>query len=148
MNKIKLQEAIILELDAIFKRAQDSALRAYQTATHKENVAENKYDTLGLEASYLAHGQGKRVVECETNMTMFRSLKVAEYTSDMKIDVGALVVLSDENDQQQLLFLGPCAGGVKFKFENKEIFIITPSSPIGRELIGRFVEDEFEANMV
>jgi len=33
---------------------------AHETATHEENIAENKYVTLGLEAAYLATGQARR----------------------------------------------------------------------------------------
>ena len=39
--------------------------------THEENIAENKYDTLGLEAAYLAQGQAQRVNECYLSIQQF-----------------------------------------------------------------------------
>ena len=44
------------DLDVLTRAAQT----AYEAATAEENIAENKYDTLGLEASYLATGQARR----------------------------------------------------------------------------------------
>jgi transcription elongation GreA/GreB family factor len=32
-------------------------------ATHSENIVANKYDTLAVEAAYLAHGQSMRFAE-------------------------------------------------------------------------------------
>ena len=39
---------------AVLELLQRAAQTAYEAATHAENIAENKYDTLGLEASYLS----------------------------------------------------------------------------------------------
>lgn len=47
---------IIADLNAAIQTALAAADDARATATNKENVAENRYDTLGLEAAYLAHG--------------------------------------------------------------------------------------------
>jgi len=41
-------------------RAERAVQAAHETATHEENIAENKHDTLGFEASYLATGQARR----------------------------------------------------------------------------------------
>ena len=45
---------------------------------HRESVAETKWDTFGLENSYLAHGQSVRVAECETDLAYFRKFSFAE----------------------------------------------------------------------
>ena len=68
MNKALLLEKIITVLEITYQNAVEAAMRAYNTATNDENVAENKYDTLALEASYLAHGQALRVAECEADI--------------------------------------------------------------------------------
>ena len=45
-----------------------------------------------------------------------------------------------------MVFLGPVAGGLKLEFDGDEVLVITPASPLGRELIGKqcgdFVEIE------
>jgi len=50
MNKKRLVEQIIFELTTLLQQTVQAAQQAYDTATSEENVAENKYDTLGLEA--------------------------------------------------------------------------------------------------
>ena len=50
IDKAGLHQAILAELESINQAAAEAAIQAYNDATAKENVAENKYDTLGLEA--------------------------------------------------------------------------------------------------
>ena len=54
MNKHAVLQLILEKLTVDLDIVQRAAQTAYETATHEENIAENKYDTLGLEASYLA----------------------------------------------------------------------------------------------
>jgi hypothetical protein len=59
MNKQTVHQLILDKLRRSRHRGTRRADR-YETATHEENIAENKYDTLGLEASYLAAGETGR----------------------------------------------------------------------------------------
>jgi hypothetical protein len=147
MNKRLLLEQIVLALAAVHQGAMDAAMLAYNTATHEENVAENKYDTLGLEAAYLAQGQAQRVTECEAELHAFKLLSAADFSPLQPLAVGALIILSDEKGVEQNLFFGPAAGGLKLRFEGKNIVIITPSSPLGQALLGRVVGDEVAVNV-
>ena len=56
----------------IYTRA---AKASHAEATAEENRAENKYDTRGLEASYLATGQANKVLELEAAIEAFSDLK-------------------------------------------------------------------------
>src|SRR3990167_5836127 len=60
LNKAQLLHQVIAHLETALSQAQQAAQTAYEAATDEENIAENKYDTLGLEASYLATGQARR----------------------------------------------------------------------------------------
>lgn len=57
MNKTAVYQQMLEKLAIDLDVLQRAAQTAYEAATHEENIAENKYDTLGLEASYLATGQ-------------------------------------------------------------------------------------------
>lgn len=144
MNKQLLHDAIINALQAVHQGAVDAALQAHDTATNKETVAENKYDTFGLEASYLAHGQAKRVAEYEADLAAFEGLVATEFYADSSIAIGALIHLEDIAGVGQWLFLSPAAGGLKLCFDYKHITLITVSSPLGTALIGCSVGDEVE----
>lgn len=141
--KRKLIDHLIIELEATYETALTAAKRAHSTATDKANVAENKYDTLALEAAYLAEGQAKRASECHTDLYAIQNLKALDYTLNDAIVVGALVKLIDQHNKLLSLFLAPVSGGLKFVFEQRTIVVITQSSPLGKKLLGKFVDDEF-----
>src|SRR5476651_1472353 len=124
--------------------AQRAAQTAYETATHEENIAENKYDTLGLEASYLAAGQARRVEEIKQSLTLCQNLQLRAYDDQRGIEVGALLGLEDENGRQQWLFLAPDAAGLKVDVVGQPVTVITPRSPLGNSLLGKFEGDEVE----
>lgn len=143
-RKKKLINHLILELEATYQNALMAAKRAHSTATDKANVAENKYDTLALEAAYLVEGQAKRALECRANLNAIQNLIVIDYLLSEPIVVGASVKLIDQDEKLLSLFLAPVSGGIKFVFEQQTIVVITPSSPLGKKLLGKFVDDEFE----
>ena len=147
MNKKLLHQAIRAELNTLRQDAINAAMQAYNTATHEENVADNKYDTLGLEASYLAQGQAKRVAECEANLTFFAELKITHFTQQTANSLGALIYLMDDSDSEQILFLAPNSGGVKINASGLSITLITPSAPLGKKIMGCYVDEEIDIEL-
>jgi transcription elongation GreA/GreB family factor len=136
MNKRALIKTIIARLNAdlevYFKAAQASRAEA----THEQSKAENKYDTRGLEASYLARGQSRQAAEIEAAIAAFEKLDAREFGPGEPIDLGALVEL--EHNKERLAYLiGPRAGGTEVVHEKQEVLVITPQSPLGEQLIGR-----------
>jgi len=144
MNKQQVLQRIIEKLDVDLDIAIRAAQTAYETATHEENIAENKYDTLGLEASYLAAGQAKRVEEIRQSLSLCQNLALRPYDEQRGIEVGALLGLEDEKGREQWLFLAPDAAGLKVDLVGQLITVITPRSPLGKSLLGKFEGDEVE----
>ena len=145
MNKKLLAETLLIALSDVHQSAVDAAKRAYDTATDNENVAENKYDTLALEAAYLAQGQSLRVEQCEADLIAFKEINIK--TPDTAVKVGALVLLIDEQDNERWLFFGPTAGGLKVLFEGQRIVVVTASSPLGHAIAGKQVGQEVSVNI-
>ena len=145
MNKRAIIKKIIArlteELQVYFRAAHASRTEA----THESSKAENKYDTRGLEASYLARGQSKQAAEIEAAITEFEKLPVKKFDVDEPISLGALVEL--ENDGENLFyFIGPRAGGTEILHDKKEILVITPQSPLGEQLLGKKSGDRPQLN--
>ena len=76
MDKAQLHQTIINALLVVLETSKNAAIQAHEAATNGETVAENKFDTFDLEASYLAAGQSKRVSESEEKINIFQQLKV------------------------------------------------------------------------
>lgn len=147
MNKHAVHHLILEKLKVDLDIAQRAAQTAYETATHEENIAENKYDTLGLEASYLAAGQARRVEEIRQALVLCQNLILRPYDEQQGIQIGTLLGLEDDNGNQQWLFLGPDAAGLKVYLVGQLITVITPRSPLGKSLLGKFEGDEVEINV-
>jgi len=148
MDKIGLLNTIVSTLKRLHQSAENAAQEAHHVATHEENIAENKYDTMGLEASYLAHGQKKRQAECEADLICIKALQPIIFNAETAITIGAVILLENiETETQQWLFLSPAAGGVQLQYTGKTITLITPSSPLGQALIERHQGDDFELSI-
>ena len=144
MNKPFVHQLILDKLRIDLDIAERAAQTAYETATHEENIAENKYDTLGLEASYLAAGQAKRVEEIRHSLNLCQNLILRAYDDQRGIEVGALLGLEDDKGREQWLFLAPDAAGLKVDVVGQLVTVITPRSPLGKSLLGKFEGDEVE----
>jgi transcription elongation GreA/GreB family factor len=142
MDKASLHHIIISALEAVLYTSKNAAIQAHETATNGETIAENKYDTFGLEASYLAAGQSKRVLECEDNVKIFKLLEVQDFKPESLIRLGALVELEDVQSNIKTLFLSPVAGGLKVSFNQLEVTLITPLAPLGKALMNHGLGDD------
>lgn len=143
MDKKALHQLIIKALKSRHEIALAAAQQAYETATHEENVAENKYDTLGLEASYLAEGQSRRFAEAEVELKKFEQLNVRLFREDDSVQIGAWLKLRDLNSDELLeVFLSPVAGGLTIEFNDHKILMLTTKAPLGKALLGAYLEDE------
>jgi transcription elongation GreA/GreB family factor len=147
MNKSILCAVIVDQLEVAVNSASAAADQARDTATDKQNVAENKYDTLGLEAAYLAHGQSERAVQLTKALDDFRELQKRIQPHD-QIEVGSLVSLEDDSGSARYVFIGPAAGGHTVSFEGINITVITASSPLGQSLMTLSIDDQVMTEIV
>jgi len=142
MRKEQLLQQIIATLNADLALLSAAARAAHAAATHEECIPDNKYDTTALEASYIAQGQANRAQEIRGALASYRALALRTFTDDTPIRLTALVILEDEEGNRRSLFLGPEAGGLKLVDGGEETVVITPTSPLGRALIGKVAGDE------
>src|SRR5688572_1165761 len=127
---------IIAQLVGELESFAKAARAAHAEATHEQSKAENKYDTRGLEASYLARGQSRQVAEIEQAIEKFEKMPARDFAPGEPIDTGAVVELTSGREKN-LYFVGPRAGGTEVVFEKREVLVITPESPLGAQLIGK-----------
>jgi transcription elongation GreA/GreB family factor len=140
VNTSKVIEAIIAHLTGELALYIRAAQTARSEATDEQSKAENKYDTRGLEASYLARGQSRQAAELESAIEVFRSMTTGKFGPATPIDVGALVEL-EVRKARVFYFVGPSMGGTEVMVDGEEITVLTLASPLGQQLSGRKVGD-------
>jgi transcription elongation GreA/GreB family factor len=122
-----------------------SAKAAHQAATHEESKAEDRHDTFAIEASYLAAGQAVRVEELDRTIVEFESFLAGTSPHD-QIAVGDLVTYECEGATTHA-FLAKNGGGTKLTLDGVTVQVISPTSPLGDELMGRKAGEEFELEL-
>lgn len=147
LNKAALLELVINQLADELQRAEYAALTAHETATHEENIAENKYDTLGLEAAYLASGQARRVAEIRQAILTWRQLRPREYSAERGIEMGSLVCLANADDVHTLLFIGPDGASMKLTVEGNNVQVISANAPLAKATLGKLDGAEIKVNL-
>ena len=142
MDKSLLQQQVLERLAEDLLQVEEALRASHETATHEENIAENKYDTLGLEASYLATGQARRAEAIRQSLASWRQFRPRPYDAGKGIQLGALVSLVDADDRQQLLFIGPDGGSMKLASGALMVQVISSEAPLGRAIMGKCEGDE------
>lgn len=147
VDKKTVHQAFTNSLLQRFETAKWAAKQAHDAATNEESVAENKYDTFGLEASYLAHGQSQRVLECEKDWLLFNKKSPDMFSEGDTIELWCLVVLEGVeagDGVDKYFFISPCTGGLTIDINGKTVYLVTTSSPVGKALLGKMVGEEVE----
>lgn len=142
MDKHLLQQLVLERLTEDLQQTEQAARVAHETATHEENIAENKYDTLGLEAAYLATGQAQRAEAIRQVMAHWRQFRPGPCEASQGIQLGALVCLVDSSGKQQQLFLGPVGGSMKLVCGDQIVQVISVEAPLGKAMLGKFEGEE------
>lgn len=144
MHKEKLLNNILRALSTDLELLTQAARTAHAAATHPECQPDNKYDTTGLEASYVAQGQANRAQDIRQALESYRSLDLREFEEDTPIRLTALVTIEAHSGNCKRVFLGPDAGGLKINVDGEECTVVTPRSPLGRALLGKVCGDDIQ----
>jgi len=136
VNKTALVKKIVTQLAGELELYAKAARAAHAEATHEQSKAENKYDTRGLEASYLARGQSRQAAETAQALKQLESMQLRAFGPADPIDLGAVVEI-ERTGERSIYFIGPRAGGTEVRHERKEVLVVTPQSPLGQQLVGK-----------
>ncbi|MEI6892581.1 MAG: hypothetical protein V5783_10465 [Pontiella sp.] len=135
MDKRKIFKAVFQSLEEELRRQLKGQAMAAEGATHAESKAETKWDTCGLEQSYLARGLAQQFEKLAGQVDDLRTFVAADYAG-RAIDVGALIE-TETDGYTDVFFLLYCGGGTEVEVDGREITVITPESPVGEVLKGK-----------
>ncbi len=146
IDKSELVKKIVASLVESLEVLDKAARASHAEATHESSKAENKYDTRGLEAAYLAGAQAKQAREILDSIARYEALPLKDFAPDTPIDLTALVELETDGTSSTY-FIGPKNGGLEITHDRREIMVITPQSPLGQNLTGRKSGEKWSAKL-
>jgi transcription elongation GreA/GreB family factor len=144
MNKKQIINDILVYLEKELAATVTAANNAHLAATDDQSVAETQYDTLAIEASYLAEGQSRRVQEIQQAQKALELFSPRNQQENMPITLGTLVQIAQDKIKQHWFFIAPAAGGFRGTLEDQNYTVLTPNSPMAKALIGKLIDDEIE----
>jgi len=143
VTKETLRAELLAALEAALVTARAAHATAIEGATHPEAKAENDKDTRGLEQSYLARGVAQRVADLEAAVHDVGRLVLRAFSRTDPVALTALVTI-DEDGETETLFIAPAGGGTML---SGGVQVVTTSSPLGRALLGKRVDDDVELKL-
>ncbi|MDE3166062.1 MAG: hypothetical protein KGN36_09665, partial [Acidobacteriota bacterium] len=102
-----------------------------------------RYDTMGVEAAWVADGLAKNLTLKREALGRLKALRLSD--SPQRGSVGTIVgVGPDEGPVEMLYFILPACGGAELPSPEPEkvVRVVTPGANVGRELIGKELGDE------
>jgi len=141
MDKKQILKSVQEALAEEVRRQLAAQQTAADGATHAEARAETKWDTCGLEQSYLARGHAMQFEALAKQAEELRAFVPSDF-SGKPIAAGALVQ-TEMGGEIALFFLLHCGGGTEIQVDGREITVITPESPVGAALTGKRQGDAY-----
>ncbi|MFM2416788.1 MAG: hypothetical protein RL385_1511 [Pseudomonadota bacterium] len=147
MDKQFMVEQLLSRIRAsvdVAKREQDAAaLEAREGASADEKRADSR---VALEFSSIAQAQGRRAGAALDELSVLEAFHPAPLSATRpQVALGAIVEVED-GDEGRTIFLAPAGAGMELTMPDGDGFVtvVTPSSPLGKAVIGRQVGDTVE----
>jgi len=138
MNKKSIFNQIIAQLRNEKEKAEQAREVAQKEANQHVGRMESRYDTFKQEAQYEVASQESRIVGYQNGIDQINALRaeISLAHAAPVIQVGSGVELRSETGEEHLYVLSPAGGGMTITEEDNSIFVLTPDSPLGKQLLG------------
>ena len=142
MNKSDVLQSLIESMEAELRKMVAASKDAADYATNEEARAESKWDTQGLEASYLAAGQAEQARQLREGIELLQSSRDRLLQPQTDVTLGALVQC-DFGGETENFFLAPAGGGHVLEVDGEAVTVVTLQSPIVSRLLGKRAGEGF-----
>ena len=82
-----------------------------------------------------------RIAELEQSIALYQKFHRPSFDACATIQLGALVCIEDDQEQQRHLLIGPASGGLIIDSSQGPVQVITPTAPLGQILMGKRLDD-------
>ena len=140
-EKRQLLKQVVAALSEDLNALTESQKKAAEGVTHEDAKQEGDKDMRSTEASYVARGLARRVEELSESLRILAGVRLP--TKPVRVGIGVFVELEDEETEViARYFVLPTAGGLRLKIQEGTMTVLTPSSPLGKSLLGKHLDDE------
>jgi hypothetical protein len=145
INKTALLAEIIHKLEAEVKQLRESFEEAKLTSIEAPGRMQSRYDTMGVEAAWVADGLAKSIEEKVEGVYKLKNFRMPE--DPERVSIGCLVGIGPENgDIESVFWILPACGGISIPIDdNLTLQTVMPQAPVARALIGKSLDDEVTA---
>jgi len=142
MQKDEVIAALIAALETELAAAEHASRDAASYATDEESRAESKWDTQGLEASYLAAGQAGQAKQLLNALSQLKGQR-SELEQPCRVVQRGTLAQCQIGRTTDWFFFAPSGGGETLKLDSGEVTVITQESPLARSLVGCMAGSDF-----
>jgi transcription elongation GreA/GreB family factor len=149
VDKRALVEQLASKIQQSASIAHRAVVDATEGARESATPAEKREDgRVALEFQSLAKGQAQRVERANAALAALESFQPKSLGSRARITLGAVVEVED-GVAGRTFFLAPVGAGIELTGPDGDGFlsVVTPSSPIGRAVLGRSVGDTVQVDV-
>lgn len=143
MSKQHIVQQLTEQINIQLNTMTEAAKASHDASTGEEAKAEGKYDTRGLEASYLAEAQAEQCRKLEHSLRVFKSLEYEDLPAGSAIEPSALVE-TELNGTIAYYLLTPCAGGMTIEYEGFDLTTLSPEAPLYQSLLGHHTGEKLD----
>jgi hypothetical protein len=141
VDKVKMLAIVIQIVESEIEQLQTGLAHAKHAKRESPGRMQSRYDTMGIEAGWVADGLCKTLGEKMESLRLLNQFRFVAETN--RVGLGSLVGIGSRNGMaQDFYFILPGAGGVSITWEDNEINIITPQAPIARKISGKMLGNE------
>ncbi len=144
-----LRESFEQQLGIARRAATDAKQAAATLATESEKREDGR---VALEFGSLSKGQTFRALRAREELEAlerFTKQGLARFDRKTPIALGAMVDIRMHDDEERTFFLLPVGAGTELSGPGGDGFVsvITPSSPVGKELVGKRVGESIDVTI-
>jgi transcription elongation GreA/GreB family factor len=148
VDKRELLSALLARVEEMADRAETGRAFAQTEANQHKGAMASRYDTFKQEAQFLADAQRVRLAALREEARALRTLLASDDCARATPRVRVPAVVAVRTDEQlDWYLLAPAGGGVVLEEGDSRIKVITPSSRLGRGLLGKTAGDDAEVQL-
>ena len=149
------KQALVAQLEFKIRESAGIAARACavaaEVARDGATANEKREDArVALEFGGLARGQGLRLERAKEDLDALAHFQPQPLAPGGRAQIGAIIEIEDEDSTEgRSFFLSPVGAGAELTMPGGDgyLSVVTPTSPIGRAVLGKRCGDSFEVTV-